>query len=197
VLSYGLTARDFERLAALPGVTALVPDRTFPQEVYRLEKSHKGLVVATTAGFAEKADLTMESGRFLTADDDRERKNVAVLGTETAARLFPLDDPVGQTVRVGSYFYQVVGVAREPAGRTLGDLDGAVFIPFQTCQSRFGERIALRQGGSRQIEAVAFTAILVSVASPEQRAATVDAIRALLESSHAQKDWDVRPVNDP
>jgi multidrug resistance efflux pump len=197
VLSYGLTARDFERLAALPGVTALVPDRTFPQEVHRLERSHKGVVVATTAGFAEKADLIMASGRFLTEDDDRERKNVAVLGAAAAARLFPLDDPVGQTVRLGSHFYQVVGVVREPAGRPLGELDGAVFIPLQTCQSRFGERIAVREGGSLRFEAVALHAILVSVASPEKRAATMDAIRALLEASHTQKDWSVQTVNDP
>jgi HlyD family secretion protein len=198
VLSYGLTAKDFERVAALPGITRLIPVRTFPQEVRRLEGMHNGRVVATTADFAEQAGLTLAAGRFLSEDDDRERKNVVVLGAATAARLFPQDDPVGQTVRLGSHFFLVVGVLRESApGQLLGDLDVAVFLPLQTCQSRFGERIGIRLSGSFRFEAVALNAILVRVASPEKRAATADAIRALLEASHEQKDWDVQTLTNP
>jgi hypothetical protein len=200
VLSYGLTLNDFERVAALPDVRGVVPVRTFPAEVRRLERMHPGRVVATTADFAEQAGLELAAGRFLTEGDDSQVKNVAVLGA-AAAQLFPADEPVGQTVRVGAHFYLVVGVLREPprpaAGLTPGELDGAVFLPLKTCQSRFGERIAIRAGGSFRFEAVALNALLVSVASPEKRAVTTDAIRALLGAGHAKKDWDVQTYTDP
>jgi multidrug resistance efflux pump len=201
VLSYGLTLQDFERVAALPDVRQLVPVRTFPQEVRRLEGMVNGLVVATTADFAGQAGLVLDAGRFLTEDDNREVKNVAVLGAAVAARLFPLENPVGKTVRLGTFFYLVVGVLREssqPAGGVTAEgLDLGVFLPLQTCQSRFGERITIRLRGSIQIEAVPLNAILVSVASPEKRTATADAIRALLEARHTQKDWVIQAFTDP
>ncbi len=183
VLSYGLTYDDRERLAALPDVARVIPVRTFPQEVRRLERMHPGRVIATTA------------------DDDKLLRNVAVLGATTATRLFPMDDPVGKTVRVGPHFYMVVGVLRESARPMAGlkteELDGGIFLPLQTCSRRFGERIAIRQGDAVRFEAVPLHAVLVRVASPDKRAAVIDAVRTLLRARHDQKDWDVQAVNDP
>jgi putative ABC transport system permease protein len=201
VLSYGLTANDFERMAALPDVSRMVPVRTFPQEVRRLERMYPGRVVATTADFAGQAGLELAAGRFLTEEDDLQVKNVIVLGAAAAGQLFPGDDPIGQTVRLGPYYYQVVGVLGEPAqpaaGLMPGELDGAVFLPLRTCSNRFGERLTMRTGGSFRVEAVALHGIMVRVASPEKRAATADAIRALLEASHMEKDWTIQVFTEP
>jgi biotin carboxyl carrier protein len=195
VESYGLTPKDFESLKAIPGVAGLVPLRYFPQEVRRLERVHNGWVVATTAGFAGRAGLALQAGRFLTEADDAELKNVAVLGAAAAARLFPGEEPVGQTVRAGAHFYSVVGVLRESAAEAGGlraaDLDGGVFLPLATCRARFGERIVIRQAGSLRAEVVPLSAILVSVEQPGQVAAVAEQVRAQLRAAHAQKDWEV------
>ena len=47
-VSYGLTSRDLEELAALPGVTRVVPVRSFPQELRHRERRHAGRIIATT-----------------------------------------------------------------------------------------------------------------------------------------------------
>src|SRR5262249_18747071 len=119
VESFGLTDKDLERIRALPQVSAVVPVRSFPAEARRLERMHPGQVIATLPGYQELAGLRVAAGRFLEDEDGLEMKNVAVLGAAAAERLFPEEEGVGKTVRLGSFFYVVVGVLREqssPAG---------------------------------------------------------------------------------
>jgi RND family efflux transporter MFP subunit len=194
-LSYGLTFRDVDAFASIPGVADLVLIRSFPQEVHRLERRHNGMVVATTEAFADRVGLALESGRFLSAEDNSQLKNVAVLGAATAANLFPADDPLGQTVRAGSHCYQVVGVlhsATVPAAALPADiLENGLFVPLATCRVRFGDRVRIRTRGSFRLEAVQLSAVLVGVDAPEQRPVVAELIRGLLETSHHQKDWEV------
>ncbi len=60
----------------------------------------------------------MEKGRFLTASDNEKYENFAVLAAETAEKLFPYEDPLGQAIKLGSDYYTVVGVTRR--ARQLG-----------------------------------------------------------------------------
>lgn len=149
--AYGLTYSDLERLARLPTVTQLVPVRVFPQEMRRLDRKLLGQVIATTSAFPDRTGLSMAAGRFLIEDDNRERRNVAVLGSEVAQTLFPDDDPLGKSVLCGGHLYSVIGVAGEQtdsAGRTTRVTNRAVYLPLSTCQARFGTRLATRRAGS-------------------------------------------------
>src|SRR5262249_39858103 len=95
IATYGITNKDFERFETIDDVVRIVPMRVFPQEVRRLERMHNTRVVATTPAYTEVNQLDMASGRFLTDDDGRKMLNVAVLGSNTADRLFPFNDPLG------------------------------------------------------------------------------------------------------
>jgi biotin carboxyl carrier protein len=197
IATYGLTFEDLERIAALPGVTA-TPVRSFPTEVWRRGRLHGGPLIATVPGYREAAGLRLEAGRFLTDEDDVLRQNVAVLGSETAERLFPAEDALGQTVRLGSDFYRVVGIlqeqARPGADPEAVEKDRGVYVPLQTFKARFGERVFVRRGGSSTIEVVPLSEILVAVRGPEHVALTAESIRVLLERSHRQEDWDVQVI---
>jgi len=196
VLAYGLTQDDLKRLGTVEGVAELVPTRVFPSEIRRLEKTHPGRVVATTAAFAEAANLKLAAGRFLNEEDEKESLNVAVLGSAVAEALFPGKDPLTETVRLGNYFYRVVGVVRERenGARGLGakEMNEVVYIPLKTCQVRFGERILIRQAGSIRGEEVALSAVLVRASRAEEVPAIAEAVRGLLEAAHKRKDWDVQ-----
>jgi hypothetical protein len=196
VLAYGLTHADFKHLGTVEGVAELVPMRVFPTEIRWLEKTHRGRVVATTAAFAEAANLKLVAGRFLDEEDEKESRNVAMLSSAVAEALFPNKDPLTETVRVGSSFYQVVGVVseRDKGAPGLGaqEMNEAVYLPLKTCQVRFGERVLIHQGGSFRGEEVALSAVLVRASRAEKVPAIAEAVRGLLEASHKRKDWDVQ-----
>jgi len=198
VATYGLTYKDYDRFLTIGTVVRHVPMRIFPQEIRRLERMHNGRVVGTTPEYAEVNHVEPLVGRFLTADDDHEMQNVAVLGSEAAQRLFPFDNPVGQTVRLGIHFYRVVGVLpdRMPTGAVGGstasgeEFNSDVYIPLQTCRARYGEKIFLRQSGARSGEQVELSQVTLTISDTDKVRAAGEVVRNLLER-HLKKDWAV------
>jgi putative ABC transport system permease protein len=169
--------------------------RSFPAEANRRQRASFGRVVATVPGYAEQPGVRLAAGRFLDDQDEAETKAVTVLGAEVAERLFPNEEASGEMVRLGAGSYRVVGILREqgqPVGNlSADDVNRGVHIPLRTCARRFGERILVRQAGSRTAEAVPLTEVVVATRSPGQAEYTAACIAALLEDSHRVKDWNV------
>ncbi|MBY0233269.1 MAG: ABC transporter permease [Gemmataceae bacterium] len=200
VASYGLTKADYEKIATLGrsgAITRMVPMRVFPAELRRLAKMHNGRAVGTTPEYADVNQLEMAAGRFLVHEDGLKMRNVCVIGSAVATSLFPFGDPMDETVRVGAYFYRVVGVLRErmPTGGTGGsqaaeDYNQDIYIPLETVRVRFGETIAVRTSGSFMREQVELSQITLTVAEQDQVRAMGDEVRSIL-SRHQKNDWAV------
>jgi putative ABC transport system permease protein len=198
IAMYGLTWADYERFTTIPSVTRRVPMRIFPQPIRYLDRMYTGRMVATTQQYAEVNQLELAAGRFLVEQDDHYMENVAVLGATTADKLFPFEDPLGQTIRLGNYFYRVVGVLKErmPTGGSGGsqaaeDYNSDVYIPLQTCKVRYGERIVLRQSGSWSGEQVELSQVTLTVTDMDQVRPAGDVIRELLERYHQKVDYKI------
>src|SRR5262245_27939999 len=197
VATYGLTYQDYDYFSTIPTVVRMVPMRIFPAELRRLDHMYNGRVVATTAAYTEVNQFSMAAGRFLTDDDDATMENVAVIGATVADKLFPFDDPIGQSVRLGPNFYRVVGVVadRMPTGVIGGsqageDFNGDVYIPLQTCKVRYGENIFIRQSGSRSGEKVQLHQVTLTVADMEHVRPTGELIKEIM-GRHLKPDWAV------
>jgi putative ABC transport system permease protein len=199
VATYGLTFADYERFLTIGTVIRRVPMRIFPQEIRHLERMHNGRVVATTPGYQEVNEVQMAAGRFLIDDDDHYMVNVAVLGANTADQLFPFEDPVGQSVRLGHYYYKVVGVIhdRMPTAAVGGssqsaeDFNNDVYIPLRTCKVRYGEKVYLRQTGSWSGEKVELSQVTLTIADMDSVRPAGAVVRDLLQRYHIKNDYAV------
>jgi putative ABC transport system permease protein len=205
VANYGLTYKDYEKFQTLTAITRHVPMRVFPKEVRRLDRLHNGRLVCTTPEYAEVNKLELVRGRFLIEDDGRLFRNVAVLGSLTADRLFPFDDPVGQSVVISNHEFLVVGILKErmPTGGAGGsqaaeDFNSDVYIPLTTSRRRLGDIISQRTTGSRSAEKVELSQVTMTVDAnvdnPEERKkvkAAGELIKDILERSHLKKDFAV------
>ncbi len=104
------------------------------------------------------------TGRFLSDLDVTDRKRVAVLGAAVARALFPLGSPLGESVRLGGDFFQVIGVlegraAPRARGATIRtrDVNRCVLVPLPALDrggdTRAGrgrrDRVPRRHAGSR------------------------------------------------
>jgi len=81
-------------------------------------------------------------GRFLNANDEREKRRVIFLGDAVAVEIFGDEDPVGKTMFVDRVPYVVVGVLQHKMqmGTYKGpDEDGCV-IPITTFSAQFGRQ---------------------------------------------------------
>jgi putative ABC transport system permease protein len=203
VANYGLTFDDFERFLTISSVIRRVPMRIFPQEVRSLERKYVGRVVATLPEYVEVNTVELATGRFLAEDDDHFMKNVAVLGSGVADRLFPFGDPIGQTVCLGNpnnkFFFKIVGVLRDrmPTGAPGGssqaaeDFNNDVYIPLQTCKVRYGEKVFIRMPGSFSGEQVQLSQVTLTVTDMDQVRPAGEVIQDLLRRFHQKPDWAV------
>ena len=134
----GLSLRDADSIAAVvPHSLAVAPAR---ESVMSAESSSRRIdvpVLGTTPTYEAAARLAVRQGRFLTALDVRDRKRTAVLGADVARALFPLSEGVGETLRLGGDWYDVVGVLEARGSRRskggpirARDVNQVVFIPL-------------------------------------------------------------------
>src|SRR5579884_1983873 len=199
VAIYGLTKDDYERFAILQQggtITRMVPMRIFPQEMRRLHLMWTGQAVGTTSAYAEINDIPLALGRFLTPEDEERRDNVAVLGSKVAQNLFPFENPLGQTLKLGQSEWLVVGVlkSRTPVGdaseSVVQDYNNDVYIPLTTCNDHFGAVINYRQAGSFHREQVELSQVTLTVSDMDKVRPTGELIKAIL-SRHVRDDTAV------
>jgi putative ABC transport system permease protein len=73
-----------------------------------------------------------DGGRFINQEDIDQARRVIVIGERTQKELFEKNEnPIGQYIRVGNVYFQVVGVHKLAQGVSF-DSDSALFIPFST-----------------------------------------------------------------
>ena len=140
----GLTASDAERMASLvPMIRAASPLIQRYVKVGRGDKSQPAPVLAVGASFPSILRLRLASGRFLATADELSLAHSCVLGGSLARQLFGYREPIGERIRIGRDYFQVVGVLQQnsadpKSGGTLAwhDVDRAVLVPFATLSGR-------------------------------------------------------------
>ncbi len=97
-------------------------------------------VKATTPNIEEIEKIEMSQGRYFSNAEEEARKFVCVIGSETAEKLFPTGNPLGQTIKVDGRVFQVIGVGKE-LGSAFGQTrDMYVSMPLSTFLSIYGTR---------------------------------------------------------
>ncbi len=200
ILDYGLQYADIKRIkATIPGVTVVVPGRVLREYVWHISRRADCEVLATVPWYPQMRNQRVATGRFFTEREMERAVNVCVLGAEMAAKLFPLEVPLGRDVRVGSAYYRVIGVM-EPLVKNskTDDTQGVaappanrMFIPLSTARTRYGEILVKQRSGSFEAEKVALHEVTVKVHDP---AAVVDislAIKDVLDRNHKKQDFDI------
>jgi len=84
-----------------------------------------------------------DGGRFINDEDIDQARKVCVIGERNLKELFEKDEnPVGQYIRIGSVYFQVIGVHKMAQGVSF-DNDSDIFIPFSTYRKLYnsGEKI--------------------------------------------------------
>ena len=96
-----------------------------------------------TRDYLEFPTFTAEQGRLISPTEVDRKHAVAVLGWDTADRLFDSADPLERTIKVEGVHFRVVGVS-EPTGSSFGrSQDEFVVIPLARFSKLFGSRLSL------------------------------------------------------
>ena len=89
-----------------------------------------------TPNFPGVNNFPIGKGSFITENDNRLMRRVAVLGKTVVKDLFGGEDPTGQYIKIKRSNFQVIGVMSEKGGSGFRDQDDVIFIPLKTAQKR-------------------------------------------------------------
>jgi len=83
-----------------------------------------------TASYADIQNQHALNGRLISAADVSFGRSLMVLGLVPAEKLFPGQNPIGKTVRVGNHEFEVIGIQNRRGKLADEDLDNRIFIPL-------------------------------------------------------------------
>lgn len=200
MLDYGLSYEDGARLQAIPGVQRVLPMRIIRENARFGRNEVACQVIGTLPVYTKVVGANVVRGRFLTHLDEAHQNNVCVITVGLAQQLFPYQDPLQHSVRVDSFYYQVVGLVQEQstddkrpqAGPMEGEpLDNNIYIPLSTSRTRFGETLIRRSAGSFEAETVELHQIIVQMTDIESVETADPQIVTVLAKFHEKKDYEV------
>lgn len=138
-MSPGLRFEDLPRLTAPhPTVLAFLP-RAQKRSAVRVPGGTERLwIVGVSHDYAHWMNRPIGLGRGLTADDERRRTSVAVVGATLGSKLFGGSDPVGKDITVEGVRFRIVGV--QAPGQLFSDENyydaNGILIPLPTYMDR-------------------------------------------------------------
>jgi putative ABC transport system permease protein len=91
-------------------------------------------VTGSSPTYLAASDYTVESGTGITSTDITNRERVAVVGQTVVSNLFANENPIGQTVQLGSSSFKVVGVLASKGSTAVTDSDNVVIAPYTAVQ---------------------------------------------------------------
>jgi putative ABC transport system permease protein len=126
-------------------------------------------------------------GDFISENDVRSLARIAVLGADAQKQLFPNQDPIGKTIRIGDVPFVVRGImVPRGAGPAGGSLDNLIYIPVSTASKRLFNRDFL-------------TMLIAELKDPDQGQIALEHVQELLRTRHriAQGALDDFNITNP
>ncbi len=151
-----LTWEDVQALRReLSSVKAVAPNLRANLPVVGEEQNWTTIVTGTSPEYFGVRSWPIALGAAFTQSDVDTGTKVVVLGQTVVDNLFgPSADPIGQTVRIGTSPYTVVGVlAKKGQSSTGQDYDDAAFIPVSTFAQKVQGGLSKYVSGSLYVQA--------------------------------------------
>ena len=182
ISGYGLLYQEADRIQNLLPGTTVVRVREVTRGIVRNEYWRSTITVGTEPQFLKVTNMKVAEGRWITPLDMHSQDNVCILGASLAHTLFPLENPMNQTVLVGTEDrFRIVGIL-EYQGRAAGaagtTYDECAFVPMTSSRRRFGDTIL--NPNNNRIENVELHEIKVQAQDPNDVESVANVLRDLL-----------------
>lgn len=172
-----LTLEDAAAISEqVPYIAYSVPSYSTSLQIIVGNQNMRARVTGVTPDYQQTYNLEIADGVFISEYEYQRGTRVAVLGPNVRDTLFNENDPIGQTIRMGSNIVRVIGVL-ESKGESMLSTDDAILIPLTTIQQMVAQPRTSR--GERVVNS-----ITLSVSEQGHASYVNDEITSLLRSRH-------------
>ena len=193
---YGLLYSDVDNIAAtIPTVTRMVPVKSM-QKSGRLGQRELDLrIVGTNSDWFDLVSRPLVAGRTIVPSDVEDKCNVVVLTEHGARNLLATEACIGEYLRLGSNYYEVIGIVKSEGasegGSQTPDQQTDAYMPISVAKEHFGDYFSQMKSGTNIRELVELHQIIIEVDDERNVEVTAKAIERNLSISHKKKDYQV------
>ena len=189
-----LTLGDAQAIAdpfQAPSVAGVAPILRGTAEVTAGGNSTNTSIEGVTPEYGPVRNLNVTEGSFISQENILGRASVVLLGTQVADDLFGRSQGlVGETVRIESQPFRVIGVLESKGGSGFNNEDNRVLIPLTTAQTRL-----LRRPNRDQVDLIIAQATSAQ-AVPEASAEIAQILRARHRTAIGADDFTILTQED-
>ncbi|HWS49257.1 MAG TPA: ABC transporter permease, partial [Candidatus Methanoperedens sp.] len=136
-----LTLKDAEAILSSAEVTTVKyvsPEYSGRFHIVTVENNTNTSVIGVKSIYLDVHNLSIASGSFITDSQVLSMAKVAVLGPTVVEDLFgdASYDAIGETIRIGSQNFTIIGITVSKGGSGMGNQDSQVYIPLSTAQKQ-------------------------------------------------------------
>ena len=193
---YGLTYDDYRRIAdSFKHIKQTAPVKITRKDSRLLQRVLELRIVGTTPEWFKLVPRQVLAGRVLLESDLTKNAPVAVLTEFGARKILATESTIGQTVRLGSDQFEVIGIVKSESGQAgniqIPDQNVDAYIPIEVARRYFGDIFTKRTSGGDEREKVELHQIIVQVDNPKLVEPVADGIERMLAMFHKKKDYIV------
>jgi len=131
---------DLKERAKLPKLVTVAEGTGGITVKYKNEQTKGIYVVGGSVGALRAYNNFIAEGRDVNQLDIDNYKRVVVIGMDAVDQLFPFEDPLGKTIKIGGTGYTVIGVL-ERMGELFGESqDNIILVPISNYLNSFDDR---------------------------------------------------------
>jgi putative ABC transport system permease protein len=146
--SPGLTMRDVASISAtIPGLTKISPEISLDTYVIRNGLRRSAKLVGVNPSYFQIYNFSLTEGQHFSDEQRKIGAPVCIVGYGIKTKFFPIDEPVGKSIKVGQHWLTIIGVLEE---RTVSknsisklgirDFNMDVYTPLETMLIRYRDR---------------------------------------------------------
>lgn len=196
---YGLTFDDEAMLREVcPTIERVFPVNLVRKPVWFGSSRVDASVLGVTPEHLDMFRLRVGRGRAFTELDAQSDAKVCVVRKSLVRELGVLRDPLGLTLRIGGYSFEVIGVLEDEQFEShtrkalaLDDRAHEVYVPYSTSMRTFGIATFVQRAGSEERSVVELDQLIVMAASPDLVYTTARILSAALARAHPRKDYEI------
>ncbi len=97
-------------------------------------------ISGSTFNFFDVTDVELDYGRALNESDEIHHSSVCLIGPDVVTNLFKRGQALGKDIKIGEYYFRIVGVGKARGSFLGNNQDNWVVVPLTAYEKCFGRR---------------------------------------------------------
>ncbi len=117
------------------GLNAVAPEVTSRYQIAAKGTNSNTTITGTVPSYLTVRNIQIDTGNFISDQDNLSRTKVAVIGPTTRDDLFATGtDPIGMSIRIKGIEFKIIGVTKSKGGSGFSNQDDIVYVPMSSAQ---------------------------------------------------------------